>query len=109
MPDDVTAAGHHSAPPSRSVTETEFFILQQVRAFKALHPASALFGRRIAGLIGLKWDEPLQRVLDDLVQRRWLTHTETGGYAANVWALSRLHGQGDDAATHADVGAFALH
>jgi hypothetical protein len=103
MAHGVTAAGQDIAPPPRSVTETEFFIIQQVRRFKALHAAFPLFGRRIAGLVGLKWDAALQQILDDLVERQWMTYTPTIGYAVNVWSAQR-----DDAAAHADTGAFAL-
>jgi hypothetical protein len=106
MADPVSAAGHDVAPPPRSLTETELFIIQQVRCFKALHPASPLFGRRIASLIGQKWDEPLKQMLDDLVRRQWLTHTVAGGYVARVCALSRPNERDEDEGPH-DTGAFA--
>jgi hypothetical protein len=108
MADDVTAAGHDVAPHPRSVTETEYFIIQQVRHFKALHPAATLMGRRVARLLGRPWDDSLRQELDDLVRRQWLRYTEVGGYAANLGARSRLGACDDDAAAYADTGAFVL-
>src|SRR5262245_5165703 len=108
MTDNVTAAGHGIAPPQRSLSEPEYYIIQQVRAFKTLHPASPLFGRRIARLVGRKCDESLQQVLDDLVRRQRLTHTEIGGYAAKATVLSHVGAQEEEPAPSADTGAFAL-
>src|SRR5262245_24200340 len=94
MPRDVAspAATFRLAP--HPLTQAELFVIQQVRAFKRLHPESVLFGKRIAVLVGSQWDESFRILLGDLVQRRLLAHTEMGGYAANEWMMSHLTGSG---------------
>jgi hypothetical protein len=91
MPHDVAAVSStiHFSP--ELMTEDECFLVREVRAFKHVYPNHVLFGRRVAALVGRKWDESFQLALKSLVERRWLTHTDGGGYFANVWMLSQLH------------------
>jgi hypothetical protein len=90
------------------MTEIEASVVQQVRAFKALHPASVLRGKRIASLVGREWDDATRQILDGLVERRCLTYTEMGGYSPNLWVLSRLNWSFTDETELVDESAFVL-